>query len=286
MRSPTDSTAWRVDGFKTAAGGRNAGLTHSRIQRLIVGITDTRMLKLMKTALVLLVLAAGIGNVPSAPSNVKGSARWSAERVRQVREDLDRMKQAGLITERQYRRKCAMLEARLAGTFQPTALCHTNPPDVNLIQNGGFEQVNRNSAPNRSRWLWWGGWSWGGDYENHWETRPAYVHSGRYSARIRCTGRPGRIGISTPKLPVLPGIEKYRFSVWAKGEGDNQLFLNFEAGARGSLRKRIGPVWEQVVLEGKATPGAHDFTLYVYVTGKGTIWLDDARLVPVGEIKD
>jgi len=220
-----------------------------------------------------------------AGGDVKPPVRWSADRAAQVRRDLDRMKRAGLISERQYRRKCAMLEQRLAGTFKPAALSHTNPPELNFIQNGGFEQINRNSARNRSRWLWWGGWSWGGDYENSWENRPEYVHSGKYSARIRCLGKPGRIGISTPKLPVLPGVKKYQFSVWAKGEGENQLFLNFEAGARGSLRKKIGPKWEQVVLEGEAEPGAREFTLYIYATGRGTIWLDDARLAPVGNIK-
>jgi len=219
-----------------------------------------------------------------AGGDVKPPVRWSADRAAQVRRDLDRMKRAGLISERQYRRKCAMLEQRLAGTFKPAALSHTNPPELNFIQNGGFEQINRNSARNRSRWLWWGGWSWGGDYENFWENRPEYVHSGKYSARIRCLGKPGRIGISTPKLPVLPGVKKYQFSVWAKGEGENQLFLNFEAGARGSLRKKIGPKWEQVVLEGEAEPGAREFTLYIYATGRGTIWLDDARLAPVGNI--
>jgi hypothetical protein len=77
----------------------------------------------------------------------------------------------------------------------------TNPP-LNFIQNGGFEDINRNSAPNRSRWLWWGGWSWGGDYENHWEDRPEYVRSGKYSARIKCLGRIERVA------PLLCRLER------------------------------------------------------------------------------
>lgn len=209
---------------------------------------------------------------------------WPKERIRAAIEAVEKQKVAGLLSEATYRRTKAMLEARLAGTFEPTMLSATSPP-LNFIQNGGFEEVNRNSRPNRSRWLWWGGWSWGGDYENRWEDRPAYVRSGRYSARIRCTGKPGRIGISTPALPVPPDTKEVAFTVWAKGEGENQLFLNFEAGARGTLRKRIGSEWEQVSLTGRIDPDADTYRLYIYVTGKGTIWLDDAKLVPAGDAK-
>ena len=206
---------------------------------------------------------------------------WPASRIEAALQAIEKQKAAGLLSDAAHARRKAMLEARRAGTFRPTMLATTDPP-LNLIQNPGFEDVNRNSARNRSRWLWWGGWSWGGDYENRWEDRPAYVRSGSYSARVRCTGKPGRIGISTPKLPVGEGVREVVFTIWAKGEGDHQLFLNFEAGARGTLRKKIGPAWEQVTLPGTIEPGAATFALYVYVTGKGTIWLDDARLVPAG----
>jgi hypothetical protein len=206
---------------------------------------------------------------------------WPKQRIVKAIEAIDRLRAAGMISQSHYGRKKEMLQARLAGTFRPTMLSVTNPP-LNFIQNGGFEEINRNSRPDRSRWLWWGGWSWGGDYENHWEDRPEYVKSGKYSARIQCLGRKGRIGISTPKLAVVPGAEEYEFSVWAKGEGDNQLFINFEAGARGTFRERIGPQWQRVVLRGKLDPGADGYTVYIYVTGEGTIWLDDVRLVPVG----
>ena len=211
-------------------------------------------------------------------------ALWPKERIKAALAAVEKQKALGLLSGATYERTKAMLEARLAGTFEPTMLSATSPP-LNFIQNGGFEEVNRNSRPNRSRWLWWGGWSWGGDYENRWEDRPAYVRSGTYSARIRCTGKPGRIGISTPALPVPPDTREVVFTVWAKGEGENQLFLNFESGARGTLRKRIGTDWEQVTLTGTIQPDADTYHFYIYVTGKGTIWLDDARLVPAGEAK-
>ena len=43
---------------------------------------------------------------------------------------------------------------------------------------------------------------------------------------------------------------------------------------------------EEVRLKGVAEPGAKDFGFYIYVTGQGTVWLDDAKLVPLGELKD
>ncbi|MBC8872474.1 MAG: hypothetical protein H8E44_23830 [Planctomycetes bacterium] len=206
---------------------------------------------------------------------------WPKERIVSALQDIAELKSAGMISEEHYGRKKEMLEARLAGKFSPSMLSVTNPP-VNFIQNAGFEDINRNSRPNRSRWMWWGGWSWGGDYENRWEDRPQYVRSGKYSARIACLGRKGRIGISTPSLPVVPGATEYEFSIWAKGEGDNQLFLNFEAGARGTFRGRIGSAWERVAVKGTLEPDADGYGVYVYVTGEGTIWLDDAKLVPIG----
>lgn len=222
----------------------------------------------------------------SASAAEKPTELWTPERIDAALQALDRMKADGLITERQLQRKRTMLEERRAGRFKSTALSETDPAEFNFLQNAGFEEVNKNSARNRSRWLWWGGWSWGGDYENYWESRKEYVHSGTYSAGIRCTGKPGRIGINTHKLPIVPGLKEYEFTVWAKGEGENQLFLNFESGATGTLRKKIGPEWEQVRLKGVAEAGAKDFSFYIYVTGEGTIWLDDAQLVPLGELKD
>jgi len=62
--------------------------------------------------------------------------------------------------------------------------------------------------------------------------------------------------------------------------------VNFEGGAKGTFRGRIGPEWQQVVLKGALDPGADGYTVYVYVTGQGTIWLDDAKLVPIGGQRD
>ena len=228
----------------------------------------------------LLCLAAAIAL--AAETKEQRTARlWPKQRIEAALAAVEKQKAAGLLSDAAYTRRTKMLRDRLAGRFKPTMLSVTNPP-LNFIQNGGFEDINRNSAPNRSRWLWWSGWSWGGDYENRWEDRPAYVRSGTYSARIACKGKPGRIGIMTPKLPMVPGAAEYVFTVWAKGEGENQLFLNFEAGARGTLRKRIGTQWELVTLKGKPDADAPTYGLYIYVTGKGTIWLDDAKLVPAG----
>jgi len=206
---------------------------------------------------------------------------WPRQRILAALETIAGLRADGMMSEDHYRHKKEMLEARLAGRFSPTMLSATDPP-LNFIQNAGFEDINKNSRPDQSRWPWWGGWRWGGDYENRWEDRPEYVRSGKYSARIRCLGKRGRIGIMTPKLPLVVGATAYEFSIWAKGEGDNELFLNFESGARGTFRGRIGPRWQQVTLKGTLQPDADGYIIFVYVTGEGTIWLDDAKAVPIG----
>ncbi len=231
---------------------------------------------------VLGVTLASIGAQAQEPT-VESLTRqlWPPERIEQALKALDRQKDDGLLSASAYARKKQMLEERRAGAYKPQSLSVAVPP-LNFIQNGGFEQTNPNSAKNRSRWLWWGGWSWGGDYENMWETNPEFVHSGKLSARIRCTGEKGRIGVSTPALPAIPGVTEYKFSFWAKGEGDNILFVNFEEAANGELRQKIDPGWKQYTVIGKPVEGKKSYLVYFYSIGAGTIWLDDVELVPVG----
>jgi hypothetical protein len=206
---------------------------------------------------------------------------WPRSRILAAVKAVDQQHRDGLLSKRSYEKRKVMLESRLAGTYVPRSLSVTDPP-LNFIQNAGFEKVNKNSQKNRSRWLWWGGWSWGGDYENHWESRPEYVHSGEYSARIECVGSQGRIGISTPDLPAVPGAKEYQLTFWAKGEGENMLFVNFESGATGSVRRKIPAEWQQYTVTGQPEPNKKTFRVYLYHIGKGTIWLDDMKLVPVG----
>ena len=205
---------------------------------------------------------------------------WPKERIEAALRAVQKQRTDGLLGNEAYQRRRQMLQERLAGAYRSQSLSTTNPP-LNFIQNAGFEKLNKNSARNRSRWLWWAGWDWGGDYENSWEDQPAYVHSGQYSARIRCTGQRGRIGIFTPALPQVPQAKQYLLTFWAKGEGDNQLFVNFEGGATGTLRQQIGPEWKEYTLTGTPT-GTQPYHVYFYVVGGGTIWLDDMRLVPEG----
>ena len=206
---------------------------------------------------------------------------WPKERIEAALRAVEQQREQGLLSDAAYQKRKEVLRQRLAGTYQSQSLSVTDPP-LNFIQNGGFEKVNKNSAKDRSRWLWWGGWSWGGDYENSWEDHPEYVHSGQLSARIRCTGQTGRIGISTAHLPAVPGVSQYTLTFWARGEGDNQLFVNFEDGATGTLRQKIAGAWKEYTLAGQPVVGKPQFTVYFYSTGAGTIWLDDVSLVPVG----
>ena len=242
----------------------------------------TRFGTLCASAGVLVV--AGIILAAAAPKETKEQLTkrlWPGERIAAALKAVEKQKADGLLGEAAYARRKKMLEARLAGTYGSQSLSVTDPP-LNFIQNAGFEKVNRNSGRNRSRWFWWGGWDWGGQYENFWESRPDYVHSGKYSARIRCVGKRGRIGIMTPHLPAVKGATEYKLTFWARGEGDNMLFVNFESGASGTMRKKIPPKWAEYTLAGKPTKGAKTFGVYFYHTGGGTIWLDDVKLVPVG----
>jgi len=206
---------------------------------------------------------------------------WPQDRIEEAIKAVEKQRGDGLLSDASYQKKMAMLKARLSGTYLSQSLSVTDPP-LNFIQNGGFEKVNRNSDKNRSRWLWWGGWSWGGDYENMWEDRPEFVHSGRFSARITCTGAVGRIGISTPPLPAVPGATGYKLTFWARGQGENMLFVNFEDGAGGTMREKIGDAWKQYSLVGEPAEGRKTYQVYFYSIGAGTIWLDDVELVPIG----
>jgi len=206
---------------------------------------------------------------------------WPRGRVEEALKSVQQQQAQRLLSQPAYERKKKMLEARLTGHYKPESLS-AEAPALNFIQNGGFEQTNPNSDKNRSRWLWWGGWSWGGDYENMWETKPEHVHSGKFSARIRCTGEKGRIGISTPSLPAVPGVTEYKLTFWAKGQGENQLFVNFEEGSTGELREKMGEGWKQHTVAGKPVENKRTYQVYFYSIGAGTIWLDDVELVPVG----
>jgi hypothetical protein len=245
-------------------------------------ISRTRVL--WATWLPILALGAVFVGAESQPSETKEALTkklWPKERLQAAVQAVEQQKKDGLLSEAAYKKRKEMLDARLAGTYASQSLSVTDPP-LNFVQNGGFEKVNKNSARNRSRWLWWGGWDWGGDYENSWEDRPEYVHSGKLSARIQCTGKKGRIGISTPALPAVPGATAYKLTFWARGDGDNMLFVNFESGAAGTVRQKIAPEWKQYTLMGQPEKAAKTYSLYFYHIGEGTIWLDDVELTPVG----
>jgi hypothetical protein len=235
----------------------------------------------MATIMLLTICAVFVGRETTAARDELTRKLWPRSRILAAVKALDKQHSDGLLSKAGYQKRKAMLEGRLAGTYVSQSLSVTDPP-LNFIQNAGFEKVNKNSQKNRSRWLWWGGWSWGGDYENYWESRPEYVHSGEYSARIECVGSQGRIGISTPDLPAVPGAKEYRLTFWAKGEGENMLFVNFESGSTGSVRRKIPAEWRQYTVTGKPEPDQKKFRVYLYHIGKGTIWLDDMKLVPVG----
>jgi len=240
--------------------------------------------KSLLSIVILILLGIGsafLGASKEADKTALTAKLWSQSRILAATQAVEEQHRNGLLSDESYQKKMAMLKARSAGVYVSQSLSVTDPP-LNFVQNGGFEKVNRNSEKNRSRWLWWGGWSWGGDYENLWEDRPAFVHSGQFSARIRCTGAIGRIGISTPPLPAIPGATEYRFTFWAKGEGENMLFVNFEGGAIGTLREKIGDPWRQYTAMGKPVEGKQTYQVYFYSIGAGTIWLDDVELVPVG----
>ena len=104
---------------------------------------------------------------------------WPESRILNAIKAVEQQHRDGLLGDKSYRKRMDVLKARLSGRYVSKSLLVTDPP-LNFIQNAGFEKVNKNSEKNRSRWLWRSGWSWGGDYEHYWETRPEYVHSGKH----------------------------------------------------------------------------------------------------------
>ena len=239
-----------------------------------------RLSKLTILALAILALAAlAPASGLSAQARAELTAElWPRERVESALDALEEQRAVGLLSEAAYERRRNMLRARLEGAFTPTMLAVEDPRD--LIQNGGFEAIDRNTRPARSRWHWWRGWLWEGEYEMRWEDRGRHVRSGRHSARITSRGTPGRVAVFTPIVPAVGEARRYRFSVWAKGSGENELFVSFDSGASGSVRKRVGREWERIDVNGRLSPGAAGFRVYLNSTGIGTIWLDDATLVP------
>ena len=242
-----------------------------------------------KRTVTVLLMAVLAGALLWAAESKKELARklWPAQRVRKALAAVEKQKKDGLINEKMYRRKKRMLAQRLAGTFKPKMLSATNPPP-NLLRNASFEDFNRNTRRNMSRWDWWGGWAWPetAAYVNDKENRPAYVKAGKLSARFKSTGKPARTGINQ-SIPTIEGATGYELTIWAKGEGNNMLHIAFEAGARGEFRGKIGPEWRKITVTAKPQAGAKEFTLYIYSRGGGTLWIDDARLLPIGvELED
>lgn len=60
------------------------------------------------------------------------------------------------------------------------------------------------------------------------------------------------------------------------------MFVNFEEGVTGTLRQKMPPQWKEITVIGKPEGSGRTYQVYLYVTGGGTIWLDDVALVPVG----
>ena len=204
---------------------------------------------------------------------------WTKQRTEAALKDIEKQKADGVLSEKSYTARKKMLEGRVAGSFKPTMLSAEDPP-INFIQNNGFEEINPNTQKEHSRWLWWAGWNYGGNYENSWDEKD--FHGGKRSAKIACVGQTGRIGVFTPKIPAVPGVQEYRLTFWAKGEGENMLFVNFEGNAVGNLQQKLPGEWKQYTLVGKPGEKGPDFMVFFYSTGAGTIWLDDVDLVPVG----
>jgi len=207
---------------------------------------------------------------------------WPKARVMKALKDVEKQKADGMITQKMYLRKKMMLRARLKGMFSPTMLSTTNPP-LNLLRNGSFEDFNPNTKKNMSRWNWWGGWAWPqtAEYRNDKESRPQYVKGGKLSARFQCTGKPARTGINQG-IPTIEGATGYELTIWAKGEGENRLQISFESGVRGTFTGTIAPQWQKITVTGKPQGNTKKFTLYIYSRGGGTVWVDEARLLPLG----
>ena len=62
----------------------------------------------------------------------------------------------------------------------------------------------------------------------------------------------------------------------AKGGSSDNEFYSLQRS------RKIGSEWKQYTVSGKPVVGKDTYFVYFYSIGLGTIWLDDAELVPVG----
>ena len=184
--------------------------------------------------------------------------------------DLEAQLKTGLISKTRCEAKKKVIES-------PPKEDATDSGPANLLQNAGFEEFNQNTPANHSRWPGWGGWCWGGDYE-FFKATGNDKHSGEAALGCRCTGATGRIGITSPAVPITKKDGQFEFSIWIKGTGANKLRVAFESGASGGGEATGGSEWKQVTFSGKPDAGAKSFNVYIYIVGGGTIFLDDAVL--------
>ena len=186
--------------------------------------------------------------------------------------DIDTQLKTGVISKTRYDAKKKLIEAPPAAADEAK-----DAGPENMLQNAGFEEFNPNSSPQNSRWPGWGGWCWAGNYE-FFKANGVNKHSGDAALGCRCTGAAGRIGLMV-KLPITKKDAKIDISVWIKGEGNNKLRVAFESGASGGGEAVGDGGWKLVTFTGASNPDAKSFTLYLYVVGGGTLYLDDAMAV-------
>jgi len=195
--------------------------------------------------------------------------------IRKQMEGVKKAYQRGLMTEERYKQKLAYLEEALKTAPEGEPPVKDENVRINMIQNGSFEDFNPNTGKWRSRWMWWNGWKWGGDYVNN---KAGDAKDGKLCAEIKCTGRKGRIGLFTPEFPILKKDAEYELTLWIKGTPGNRLNVAFEGDARGNGAFTGGPEWKKVTVIGKAKPKGTKFRVYFYMVGTGTLWIDDVQM--------
>lgn len=148
----------------------------------------------------------------------------------------------------------------------------------NLIPNGNFEEVSGNSVK-----FWDMGYTWDGDYKTTKDMNIKY--SGTQSIKIENTGNTGKSAWVLRKPISVEEKTGYQLNIHVKASGTSSISI--QCTCYRSTGKNINMIynlrpgtydWEKYTFSFEMPEGTDKVGIYLFNTGKGTVWFDDLSL--------